>query len=409
MRIAIVTSNAGVVGGIERYLATVIPLLEAAGHEVALMCEIDTSSTLRPISRSTDVPLWSVTGIGARRWLDELQRWRPDLIYTHGLTDPELEARALTVAPAIAFVHDYRATCISGRKAFAFPKATPCRRPFAAGCLVNFFPRRCGGLNPLTMATDFRLAAQRMKILRSLPRLLTASEYVRAECVRNNLAPEAVRCVGYPVAACSATPREFEEGSVNASSAVALRLLFAGRMESVKGGGMLLDALPLVASALSRPLVLTFAGDGVARFEWTRRADAIIRRHPAVRVEFTGWVDQAALVARFESSDLLVVPSLWPEPFGLVGPEAGMRGLPAAAFAVGGIPEWLTDGVNGALAFGRPPAPGDLADAIVRCLRDPAEHARLRTGAFELAQRFSPERHVLALLKVFDSRELGMP
>jgi glycosyltransferase involved in cell wall biosynthesis len=141
-----------------------------------------------------------------------------------------------------------------------------------------------------------------------------------------------------------------------------LRLLFAGRMESLKGGTVLLDALPLVSSALSRPLVLTFAGDGSGRFGWARRADAIVRRHPAMRIEFTGWIEPAALAALFDSSDLLVVPSLWPEPFGLVGPEAGMRGLPAAAFAAGGIPEWLTDGVNGALAYGLPPAAADLAD-----------------------------------------------
>ena len=110
----------------------------------------------------------------------------------------------------------------------------------------------------------------------------------------------------------------------------------------------------------------------------------------------------ATLAALFDSSDLLVVPSLWPEPFGLVGLEAGMRGLPAAAFAAGGIPEWLTDGINGALAFGIPPAAADLADAIVRCLRDPVEHARLRSGAFELAQRFSPARHLRALMNVID-------
>ena len=83
----------------------------------------------------------------------------------------------------------------------------------------------------------------------------------------------------------------------------------------------------------------------------------------------------------------------------MVGPEAGMRGLPAAAFAVGGIPEWLTDGVNGALARELPPSSSDLANAIVRCLRDPHEHARLRSGAIELAQRFSAERHLDALMK----------
>jgi glycosyltransferase involved in cell wall biosynthesis len=86
----------------------------------------------------------------------------------------------------------------------------------------------------------------------------------------------------------------------------------------------------------------------------------------------------------------------------LVGPEAGLRGLPAAAFAVGGIPEWLTDGVNGALARGSRTAKS-LADAVVRCLRDPVEHARLRCGAIKEARRFNPVTHLKALMNVIDS------
>ena len=56
-----------------------------------------------------------------------------------------------------------------------------------------------------------------------------------------------------------------------------------------------------------------------------------------------------------KNMDLLVVPSVWPEPFGLVGPEAAHHGVPSAAFAVGGIPEWLVDGVSGHLAAGDRP------------------------------------------------------
>jgi len=400
MRIAIVTYSARVAGGVESYLDTVIPLLEAAGHEIALLCEHDVPSTMRPISRSANAPVWTIAEIGAARSRDSLRRWRPDVIYTHGLSDTEFEGCAPSIAPAIAFAHDYRATCISAAKAFAFPAATPCARRLGRGCVANFYPRRCGGLNPLAMLTDFRRAARRLELLRGFRAVLTASEFVRDEYVRNGLAPAAVRCVRLPVADRGAVRPVAPAKPAGGLDAVPLRLLFAGRMEPLKGGQVLLESLPLVSSALSRPLVLTFAGDGRARFEWARRADVIMQRHSALRVEFAGWVQAAALTALFDSSDLLVVPSLWPEPFGLVGPEAGIRGLPAAAFAVGGIPEWLTDGANGALACGRPPAPADLADAIVRCLRNPADHARLRRGAFELAQRFSPERHLNELMNV---------
>lgn len=402
MRIAIVTHNARVAGGVETYLDTVIPLLEAAGHEISLLCEHDAPSTSQAISRSANAPAWCVAEMGAQRSLESLRRWRPEVIYSHGLADSQIEARALTLAPAMIFAHDYRAVCISGSKAFAFPATTPCVRRLGAGCVVNFYPRRCGGLNPLTMLADFRGAARRLALLRSARAVLTASEYVRAEYVRNGLSPNAVRCVGLPIVDRGGVPPMASDATDGASTASPLRLLFAGRMEPLKGGRILIDALPLISSALSRPLVLTFAGDGGARFEWARRADAIVHSEPALRVEFTGWMDSAALTSLFDSSDLLVMPSPWPEPFGLVGPEAGVRGLPAAAFATGGIPEWLTDGVNGALAHGVPPATADLADAIVRCLRDPAEHARLRRGAIELAKRFSPGRHLDALAKVIE-------
>ena len=99
-------------------------------------------------------------------------------------------------------------------------------------------------------------------------------------------------------------------------------------------------------------------------------------------------------VIYFAHSDLLVVPSLWPEPFGLVGPEAGHSGLPAAAFDVGGIADWLKDGVNGYLAPGDPPSSEGLAKAITRCLSDPANYQCLRQGAIESARHFSMRTHV---------------
>ena len=95
------------------------------------------------------------------------------------------------------------------------------------------------------------------------------------------------------------------------------------------------------------------------------------------------------------------MPSLWPEPFGLAGPEAGLHGVPAAAFATGGIPEWLNDGRNGYLAPANPPTAEGLAAAIIGCLRDPARHRRMRLAAIELAARFSVERHIGKLNEIF--------
>ena len=63
-------------------------------------------------------------------------------------------------------------------------------------------------------------------------------------------------------------------------------------------------------------------------------------------------------VARVLSNlDVLVVPSIWPENSPLVIREAFLAGVPVVASRIGGIPETVTDGVNGLLF-----TPGDAAD-----------------------------------------------
>jgi glycosyltransferase involved in cell wall biosynthesis len=67
---------------------------------------------------------------------------------------------------------------------------------------------------------------------------------------------------------------------------------------------------------------------------------------------------------------------------------------------VGGIGEWLTDGVNGRLIEA-----GDtsaMADAMTALLRDPAQLARLGGGARAAAARFSPDAHLSRLETVLD-------
>ena len=107
--------------------------------------------------------------------------------------------------------------------------------------------------------------------------------------------------------------------------------------------------------------------------------------------------------------DLLAVPSLWPEPFGLVGLEAGCVGLPSVGFAVGGIPDWLIPGETGELAPGDPPTAEGLADAVVRALADPIHLGRLRRGAWEMSRRFTLTKHLDILEPVLALAAEGPP
>jgi glycosyltransferase involved in cell wall biosynthesis len=283
---------------------------------------------------------------------------------------------------------------------FAAPRPRPCARRFGWRCLVHFYPHRCGGLNPLRMWDDYQKQSARLGLMTRYAAILTASTHMRAEFVRNGLPAQHVHVLRLPI-----VPRRLPSpGTAKVQAAPApdreLQLLFVGRMIGPKGGPIMLDTLPLVAASLKRPLAVTFVGDGPDRMLWEQKARRARAANPNLNIEFTGWLDSSQLDQLMLYSGLLVVPSTWPEPFGLVGVEAGLRGLPAAAFAVGGIPEWLSDGVNGRLAPGDPPNAAGLARAIVECVRDPAEHMRLRRGALEMASSFGLNAHLNALLAI---------
>ncbi|MHB0868227.1 MAG: glycosyltransferase family 4 protein [Chloroflexota bacterium] len=94
----------------------------------------------------------------------------------------------------------------------------------------------------------------------------------------------------------------------------------------------------------------------------------------------------------YGAADLLVVPSVWEEPLGMVAVDALAAGLPTVASRAGGLSEVVAGGVTGILL---PPADETaLADAITRLRADPALRARLGAEARRRSPLFSWERIV---------------
>jgi glycosyltransferase involved in cell wall biosynthesis len=262
----------------------------------------------------------------------------------------------------------------------------PCTRAFGPACLALHYPRRCGGLNPLQALRLYRWSSAYHERLPHYDAILVASSHMYAEYEKNGVSPDRLHLVRLPV---TDMPRLPEPQSKTPSG----RLLFLGRLTDLKGGDVMLRALPMAQAKLGFELHLTVAGDGAELAPMKELA-----REMNLAVDFIGWVfgrdEKADLMRR---SDLLVMPSLWPEPFGLAGVEAGCVGLPAAGFASGGITDWLIPGETGELAPADPPTAQGLAAAIARALADPDHYRRLSRGAFEWSERFTLERHVAEL------------
>lgn len=404
MRVAIYNWTNRLAGGAEGYLFQLVPRLLARGIELAFVHELEVPSERSHIASGQGILSCSVASMGLPAVGEALERWKPDILYSHGPGDPQVLRRLLAVAPSVQFVHNHVGCCISGDKAHRFPHTVPCSKRFGWGCLLHFFPRRCGGLNPIRAWSLFRLQQQHLINLMRCGRVITHSIHMRDQLIRQGLPPERVLAVPFLIA-----PPKVDPGALPLRREMRNRLLFLGRMDALKGGATLLRSLPLVQEHLGREVSLTLAGEGPARASWEALGARIRQEHPGVTVVFTGWVGDAQRCQLFRDHDLVVMPSLWPEPFGQSGLEAGFFGLPTAAFRVGGIEDWLKDGVNGHFAPGDPPTFAGLAGAVVRCLEDGTHWELLSDGAREASAGYNPERHLSHLLEVFRAVRAASP
>jgi hypothetical protein len=187
MRIAILNWSNRRIGGTGTYLSAVMPHLERAGHDVGLWHEVNTPADYDPIPLPPSAPVWSVADLGLEPALAALRSWRPHLLYAHGLLDPAVERRTLEIAPSVFFAHNYYGTCISGAKTFKYPSVTPCDRQFGWQCLAHYYPRRCGGWNPVTMVRQYRQQRDRLELLSHYNAIVTHSTHMQKEYINHGL------------------------------------------------------------------------------------------------------------------------------------------------------------------------------------------------------------------------------
>lgn len=139
---------------------------------------------------------------------------------------------------------------------------------------------------------------------------------------------------------------------------------------------------------------LVIAGEGIYESEIKSLANS-------ERYVFAGHQDRDDLFRLYKGCLALLVPSIWAEPFGIVGIEAMSCERPVIAFNVGGVNEWLSDGVNGFIVPRLDTA--DMADKVKLLASDRKLAANLGLNGRRICrERFSFERHVDLLMKVFN-------
>jgi glycosyltransferase involved in cell wall biosynthesis len=155
-------------------------------------------------------------------------------------------------------------------------------------------------------------------------------------------------------------------------------LLSVGAVIPGKGHDLLLDALAMLGELRWRCLCVGSLERDAAF------AESLQRRALEGRVRFAGAQTEAELSRSYAAADVLVLPSR-AETYGMVVSEALARGLPVIAAAVGGVPEAVGHGADGARPglLVSPDDPVALRDALRAWLADADLRRRLRRAARE--------------------------
>jgi glycosyltransferase involved in cell wall biosynthesis len=118
---------------------------------------------------------------------------------------------------------------------------------------------------------------------------------------------------------------------------------------------------------------------------YRQQLDARLSPQAAARVHFAGSVSLQELIRLYSMADLLVLPSVWRESYGLPVAESMASGVPVLASDCGGVPELVDKGVTGLLV------PRLNVDALTNAMRDLlSDVSRLRQMG--LAARARAER-----------------
>ncbi|GAB2582922.1 glycosyltransferase family 4 protein [Ramlibacter solisilvae] len=286
---------------------------------------------------------------------------KPDIVNSHQLTGLScavwgaVKARRL---PLVHTLHDYSLMC---PKTTMFRDGTNCQGQCAT-CKRYTSPSQ-----RLSDKVDHVIGVSRF----TLDRHLVAGYFQRAQArVIHN-----------------ALPKPAQQHPLRPDPARPLQLGYVGQLLPSKGIAQLIEQMRTWDPSRCQ---LVVAGKGAAAYESALRATA----PPNVR--FLGFVDPGEV---YRAIDVLVVPSLWQEPFATTVLEACMHGVPAIVSNRGGFPEAVEAGRTGLIY--EPLQPQALREAIEVFLRDRSileemhRHVRNRASYFQLERMQDEYLHVM--------------
>lgn len=355
-------------GGVATYVDSVAQAQIDAGLEVFVSEIWSPEKTLPRVERSFQ----AIDEIG-----EFARRWRADVVHLHS----QLHNYSGIPSAAVLTAHEHTSHCPSGARYLHRTRTVCDRNPSLLNCLWGTYVDRCGSRNPARFR-ERSLLTRKSRDFHG--HWVAPASFTRDWLLRIGFESRRVHLVH--------NPNPFTPPIEYPSAPQERTVLFLGRLVQNKGCDVLIRAMAHLPGA---KLVILGDGPELGSLQ-ALAADCAV----SDRCEFRGWAPTAEVQETCRTSTVLAVPSLWPEPFGLVALEAASAHLPVVASAVGGIPDIIDHGRTGLLV-----PPGDveaLHRALTSLLDQPALARTMGTrAARRCARRFGLPLHLRRLEAVY--------
>jgi glycosyltransferase involved in cell wall biosynthesis len=378
-------------GGVEQYLDQLFVELNKAGHKNALLFGEKEDC----INRSAKVEYYNIDNIthlnckksnskleGVQQIINSL---KPNIVYIHQVLNPNLIDFLTKKLPSIRFMHGFKMVCPDGLKTHKSINQI-CDYPLDYGCQKRAYFYNCMPRNPIKGIKLIYNSKKICNIHKKRSFMIVASNYMKNVLIRNGFKKRRIKVIPY----FTYLPADNTDSYSNKTK----KILALGRVVKAKGFYELIDAFSFLDDNVSLDIV----GDGDEVINLKRYAQ---QRGLNSRIYFHGWLKHENLKDLYFESAVVVVPSIWPEPFGIVGIEAMAHNRPVVAFDSGGISDWLIDGNTGFLV--RTGNNKELAEKINIILNNhDLRESMGRNGRKRVINRFMPERHIKPLIETFE-------
>ena len=314
---------------------------------------------------------------------DIIQKEEPDIIFYHNIANIDIIALSIELKPSIRHFHDYESICLLNPRIYPISRRI-CHGKVGLRCLLHgcFIGRAKPG-RVIPTYKSLRSQLEEIKINKKFQKIIVDSKYMKKALTTN----------GFDETKVSILPPFVETPAITCDSVKNSNktVLFVGQIEYIKGIFILLKAIKYMNPTFTIKIV----GDG----RHLEKAKNYAKKMKLRNIEFVGWIPHEKVHQYYLEASVVVVPSIWAEPYGLVGLEAMAHAKPVVAFNVGGIPDWLEDGKTGLLVDRIDKVA--LAKTIEKVLND--EHLRINLGynARCVAEKKSKDDYIKKLLHIF--------